>query len=151
GNGTQEIFWERADVLFVSIHGTPETEYPYFLGWSDERGAAAGEGFTLNLPLARDAGWSAYAPALDAALDAVARFGPDALVVSLGVDTYEGDPVGPLALGREHFPAVGRRIGALGLPTVLVQEGGYGVAELGANVLGVLEGFEAGAPARRAS
>jgi acetoin utilization deacetylase AcuC-like enzyme len=144
GNGTQEIFWERPDVLFVSIHGTPETEYPYFLGHADERGAGAGEGYTRNLPLPRDATWEQYGPALDAALDAVARFGPDALVVSLGVDTFEGDPIGPLALRGEHFPIMGRRLAALRLPTVIVQEGGYAVAEIGVNVVGLLGGLEEG-------
>jgi acetoin utilization deacetylase AcuC-like enzyme len=144
GNGTQEIFWERADVLFVSIHGTPETEYPYFLGWADERGAGAGEGFTVNHPLAHDATWTEYAPALDAALEAVAAFAPDALVVSLGVDTFEGDPISPIALRGEHFPLVGRRLASLRAPTVLVQEGGYALAELGELVAGVLGGFDAG-------
>ena len=143
GNGTQEIFWFRADVLFVSIHGTPETEYPYFLGYADERGAGAGEGFTRNFPLPREATWTEYGGALDAALEHVAAFSPAALVVSLGVDTFEGDPIGPLALRGEHFPLIGERIASLHLPTVLVQEGGYATAELGANVLGVLGGFEA--------
>jgi acetoin utilization deacetylase AcuC-like enzyme len=144
GNGTQEIFWERPDVLFVSIHGTPETEYPYYLGHADERGAGAGEGFTRNFPLPREATWEQYGPTLDAALDAVARFGPDALVVSLGVDTFAGDPIGPIALRTGHFPIMGRRVAALRLPTVIVQEGGYAVADIGANVVGVLGGLEAG-------
>lgn len=144
GNGTQEIFWERADVLYVSIHGTPETEYPYFLGYADERGAGAGEGFTRNFPMPADATWADYAGTLDAALAAVAGFTPDALVVSLGVDTFEGDPISPIALRREHFPLVGQRIGALGVPTAFVQEGGYAVADIGANVVGVLSGFEGG-------
>lgn len=143
GNGTQEIFWEREDVLFVSIHGTPETEYPYYLGYADERGAGAGEGTTRNFPLPRDATWEQYGPTLDAALDEVARFTPDALVVSLGVDTFEEDPVGPLLLRGEHFPLIGRRIAALRVPTVVVQEGGYAVAEIGANVVGVLSGLAA--------
>jgi acetoin utilization deacetylase AcuC-like enzyme len=142
GNGTQAIFWERADVLFVSIHGTPETEYPYYLGYADERGAGAGEGFTRNFPLPRDATWAQYSGALDSALEAVAAFTPDALVVSLGVDTFEGDPISPLALRREDFPLLGRRIAALAVPTVFVQEGGYAVADIGANVVGVLTGFE---------
>jgi acetoin utilization deacetylase AcuC-like enzyme len=144
GNGTQEIFWDRADVLYVSIHGTPETEYPYFLGHADERGAGAGEGFNRNFPMPPDTTWTEYDRTLGEALDVVARFAPDALVVSLGVDTFEGDPISPFALRGEHFPLVGRRLAALGAPTVLVQEGGYAVAEIGANVVGVLAGFEAG-------
>jgi acetoin utilization deacetylase AcuC-like enzyme len=143
GNGTQEIFWERADVAFASIHGTPETEYPYYLGWDDERGAGAGEGFTRNFPLAREAGWAEYAPALDAALAWLEGLAPDALVVSLGVDPFVGDPISPLALRAEEFPLLGRRLAALRRPTVLVQEGGYAVGEIGANVRAVLEAFEA--------
>jgi acetoin utilization deacetylase AcuC-like enzyme len=144
GNGTQDVFWERADVLYVSIHGTPETEYPYFLGYADERGAGAGDGFTRNFPMPHDTRWTQYVATLEAALDVVAEFTPDALVVSLGVDTFEGDPISPFALQGEHFPLIGRRIAALGTPTVLVQEGGYAVADIGANVVGVLTGFEAG-------
>lgn len=144
GNGTQEIFWERADVLFVSIHGTPETEYPYYLGHAEERGAGAGEGFTRNFPMARETAWAGYERALGEALDVVARYGADALVVSLGVDTFEGDPISPFALRAEDFPLLGRRLASLRLPTVLVQEGGYAVEDLGANVAGVLTGFEAG-------
>ena len=142
GNGTQDIFSERADVLFVSIHGTPDTEYPYFLGYADERGAGEGEGFTRNFPLPRTAAWTDYRPTLDAAADVVAAFAADALVVSLGVDTFDGDPISPLALGREHFPLIGQRLAALGLPTVIVQEGGYAVEDLGANVVGVLTAFD---------
>ncbi len=142
GNGTQEIFWERPDVLFVSIHGTPETEYPYFLGWADERGAGAGEGFTHNFPVPRETAWAEYGRTLDAALDVVARYAPDALVVSLGVDTFEGDPISPIALRGEDFPLLGQRIAALRSPTVIVQEGGYAVADIGANVVGVLAGFD---------
>src|SRR5690606_8682378 len=141
GNGSQDIFWERGDVLFVSIHGTPDTEYPYFLGYADERGADAGEGATLNLPLPRGTTWDEYAQALDTGLDAVTGFGADALVVSLGVDTYAGDPISAFRLGAEHFPQMGARIAGLGLPTVLVQEGGYAVQEIGTNVAGVLGTF----------
>jgi len=144
GNGTQEVFWDRSDVLFVSIHGTPETEYPYFLGYSDERGTGKGEGFTRNFPLPRDTTWAQYGGTLDAALDFVAEYTPDALVVSLGVDTFEGDPISPFALQREDYPLIGRRIAALRVPTVLVQEGGYAVEDIGPNVVAVLTGFEEG-------
>jgi acetoin utilization deacetylase AcuC-like enzyme len=141
GNGTQDIFWERSDVLFVSIHASPETDYPYFLGHADERGAGAGEGYTLNLPLPRGTGWKEYGAALGAALDAIGTFSPDALVVSLGVDTYEGDPISAFKLAQEHYPLIGQRLAGLKLPTVFVQEGGYAVDEIGTNVAGVLEGF----------
>ena len=141
GNGTQDIFFERGDVLTVSIHGTPETEYPYFLGFADERGIGAGEGCNLNLPMPRGTDWAAWSTALETALEAVAAFGADALVVALGVDTYEGDPISAFRLGETHFPMIGRRLAAMRLPTVLVQEGGYAVKEIGSNVAGVLRAF----------
>ncbi len=141
GNGTQEIFWERDDVQFISLHGDPETESPWFLGYADERGAGAGEGHTLNLPLPAGTGWEAYAGALDTALAAVRRYAPEALVVSLGVDTYAADPISSFKLETAHYPLIGERLAALGLPTVLVQEGGYAVAEIGSNVAGVLGAF----------
>jgi len=142
GNGTQDIFWERDDVLFVSIHGTPDTEYPWFLGHADERGAGAGEGFNLNLPLPRGTGWDDYAAALEVALRTIRDYRADALVVSLGVDTFEGDPISAFRLGADRFPQLGARLAALRLPTVLVQEGGYAVREIGTNVAGVLAAFE---------
>jgi acetoin utilization deacetylase AcuC-like enzyme len=141
GNGTQEIFYERDDVLFVSLHGDPETEYPWFMGYADERGIGRGEGFTLNLPLPAGTGWEAYRDALAAGLAAVARFAPDAFVVSLGVDTFESDPISSFRLSRRHYPLLGAALAGLGLPTVLVQEGGYAVAEIGENVAGVLGAF----------
>jgi acetoin utilization deacetylase AcuC-like enzyme len=141
GNGTQEIFWERDDVQFVSLHGDPETEYPWFMGYAEERGSGRGEGFTLNLPLPAGTGWDAYRDALGTALDAVARYAPDAIVVSLGVDTFAADPISSFKLESRHYPMIGERLAGLGLPTVLVQEGGYAVAEIGENVAGVLGAF----------
>ena len=146
GNGTQEIFWERDDVQFVSLHGTPETEYPWFLGYADERGAGRGEGHTLNLPLPGGTGWEGYRDALEVALDAIRGFGPDALVVSLGVDTYAGDPISSFRLETRHYPLLGGMLAGLGLPTVLVLEGGYAVAEIGENVAGVLGAFAGRGP-----
>ena len=141
GNGTQDIFWERDDVLFVSIHGDPDTEYPFYLGYADERGAGAGEGFNHNFPLPRGTDWTRYAEALDQALERIAGHAPQALVVSLGVDMFEGDPISQFKLRSDDFPRLGARIAALGLPTVLVQEGGYAVAEIGDNVAAVLAAF----------
>jgi acetoin utilization deacetylase AcuC-like enzyme len=141
GNGTQEIFWERDDVLFVSLHGDPETEYPWFMGYAEERGSGRGEGFTLNLPLPAGTGWDAYRVALGTALEAVARFAPDAIVVSLGVDTFAADPISAFKLETRHYPMIGELLAGLGLPAVLVQEGGYAVAEIGENVAGVLGAF----------
>ena len=143
GNGTQEIFWERDDVLFVSLHGDPDTEYPWFMGYADERGGGRGEGYTLNLPLPAGTGWEAYAEALDIGLEAVRRYAPESLVVSLGVDTFAADPISAFKLEGRHYPLLGERLASLGLPTVLVQEGGYAVAEIGANVVGVLGAFAA--------
>jgi acetoin utilization deacetylase AcuC-like enzyme len=141
GNGTQDIFWERADVLVVSIHGSPDTEYPFFLGHADERGALAGEGYNCNLPLPRGTDWASYAASLEIALGRIADYAPQALVVSLGVDTFEGDPISQFNLRTADFLQLGARVAALELPTVLVQEGGYAVEEIGDNVAGVITAF----------
>ena len=142
GNGTQDIFWERDDVLFVSIHGDPDTEYPWYLGYADERGAGAGEGYNHNHPLPRGTDWTRYDATLGHALEQIAHYAPQALVVSLGVDIFEGDPISQFRLGAEAFPRLGARIAALNLPTVLVQEGGYAVAEIGDIVASVLDAFD---------
>ena len=141
GNGTQAIFYERADVLTVSIHGDPRTEYPFFLGHADERGAAAGAGFNLNLPLPRGTDFTRWRAALHAGLDAIKLFDADALVVSLGVDTFEGDPISGFTLCSADYLLVGEDIASANLPTVFVFEGGYAVAEVGINTVNVLEGF----------
>ena len=141
GNGTQDIFWERDDVQFVSLHGTPETEYPWFLGYADERGEGRGLGYTLNLPLPTGTGWQGYEAALGTALDAIRGYAPEAIVVSLGVDTFAGDPISAFRLEREHYPRIGSLLAGLDLPTVLVQEGGYAVADIGDIVVGVLGAF----------
>ena len=141
GNGTQEIFWDRDDVLFVSIHGDPNTEYPFYLGHADERGAGAGEGHNFNFPLPSGTDWAAYAATLETALTHVVDYAPQALVVSLGVDIFEGDPISQFRLTAADFPRLGARLAALDLPTVLVQEGGYAVAEIGDHVVGVLAAF----------
>lgn len=144
GNGTQQIFYERGDVLTVSIHGDPDRVYPYFLGYADERGSGAGEGANLNIPLDKGTNDQQFLAALETALNAIVAFGPHALVVSAGVDTFGGDPLGDFALTRAAYPAIGARIAQLGLPTLFVQEGGYAVAELGANIVALLSGFEIG-------
>jgi acetoin utilization deacetylase AcuC-like enzyme len=141
GNGTQAIFYDRADVFFASIHGDPHTEYPFFLGYLDERGAGAGEGFNLNLPLPRGTGFPRWREALHLALQRIAAFRPDALVVSLGLDTYEGDPISGFQLASADFLTVGDDLARTGLPTVFVFEGGYAVDALGVNAVNVLEGF----------
>lgn len=141
GNGTQTIFYARADVLTVSVHGDPMTEYPFFLGHADERGSGEGLGFNLNLPLPVGTGFKAWQAALQRGLDEIARFGADALVVALGVDTFEGDPISRFLLKSDDYRRIGEAIGAHDLPTVFTMEGGYAVAEVGVNVVNVLEGF----------
>ncbi|MDD5333869.1 MAG: histone deacetylase family protein [Rhodoferax sp.] len=142
GNGTQAIFYERPDVLFSSIHGDPHTEYPFYLGYADERGAGAGLGFNHNLPLPRGSDFATWRAALQLALQGIARFRADALVVSLGLDTFAGDPISGFRLQCDDYLRVGADLAAVGLPTVLVFEGGYAVAEVGVNAVNVLEGFE---------
>lgn len=142
GNGTQAIFYDRPDVFFASIHGDPHTEYPYYLGYADERGAGAGEGANLNLPLARGTGFDGWRDALAQALRAVRSFGAEALVVSLGVDTFGGDPISGFRLASDDYLRVGVDLAAAGLPTLFVFEGGYAVAEVGRNTVNVLQGFE---------
>lgn len=141
GNGTQQIFYERADVLFVSIHADPERHYPYFSGYADERGAGAGVGYNLNLPLEAGVTNERFLDVLDQALAAVRAFAPGDLVISAGFDTFGGDPIADFALTAAIYPEIGRRIAALGLPSLIVQEGGYAVAALGENVVGFLRGF----------
>jgi len=141
GNGTQTIFYERPDVLTVSIHGDPRTEYPFFLGHADERGAGAGEGCNLNLPLPRGTDFTTWCEAFDHALEAVDAFDAQALVVPMGLDTFEGDPISGFTLRSEDYDTVGRLLAAAGLPTVFTFEGGYAVAEVGTNAVNLLEGF----------
>jgi acetoin utilization deacetylase AcuC-like enzyme len=141
GNGTQQIFYERDDVLFISIHADPAREYPYFAGYAAERGAGAGLGHNLNLPLPAGVDDAAYLAALDTALQTIADASPRYLVLSAGFDTFGGDPLGDFALTGAAYPAIGRRVAELGLPTLVVQEGGYAVAELGHNLSGLLGGL----------
>jgi len=141
GNGTQDIFYDRADVAYASIHAEPGTDYPFFWGHADETGSGKGEGATLNLPLPRGTDWSGYGAALTQALDWVESHQPDLLIVSYGADTYERDPISRFELKTSDYAPMARRIAALGLPTVVVMEGGYAVEALGANVAGFLSGF----------
>ena len=141
GNGTQAIFYDRADVHFTSLHGDPHTEYPFFLGHADERGTGAGLGFNHNLPMPRGTGFEVWHAALQHALQGIAAFGPQALVVSLGLDTFEGDPISGFTLKSADYLRVGQTLAAAGLPTVFVFEGGYAVAEVGINTVNVLDGF----------
>ncbi|MGE8590937.1 MAG: histone deacetylase family protein, partial [Alcaligenes sp.] len=140
GNGTQSIFYERGDVLTVSVHGDPTTEYPFFLGYADEEGEGAGFGANLNLPLAAGTDFATWTQAMQKGLAAIQAFKADAVVVALGVDTYEGDPISKFKLKSTDYLAVGRALASLALPTVYTMEGGYAVADVGINVANVLEG-----------
>jgi acetoin utilization deacetylase AcuC-like enzyme len=141
GNGTQGIFWERADVVFVSVHGDPERYYPWFVGHAEERGGGSGAGCNLNLPLAfgtADEGWLA---AIAAGLDAIRAFRAEALVVSLGFDASKDEPLNALAVTEDGFARAGQAIAKLGLPCAIVQEGGYNVHVIGTLLRRFLEGF----------
>ena len=144
GNGTQGIFYHRADVQTVSIHGDPRAYYPFFTGYADEIGAGAGRGANLNLPLARGTGDAGYLETLETALAAVAAFRPDALVIALGLDPSERDPLAFLAVTTDGFRRIGERLGRATCPTLIVQEGGYISDILGDNLAAVLAGFETG-------
>jgi acetoin utilization deacetylase AcuC-like enzyme len=133
GNGAQDIFWRRRDVLTISIHGHPRYTYPYFSGFDDEKGSAAGRGFNLNLPLPENIDGERYRRELERALARIRKFEPQFLVVALGLDTARGDPTGSFRLMTRDFRENGRMIGGLGLPTLVVQEGGYRTQTLGAN------------------
>jgi acetoin utilization deacetylase AcuC-like enzyme len=142
GNGTQQIFYDRDDVLFVSLHGDPHRAYPYHTGFADEHGAGRGVGANINVPLPIHTEDDAYLGHLHRVMEAITAFGPAALVVSLGVDTYVGDPISDLALTPEGFGQCGAAVRSLGLPTVVLQEGGYADEALGFNVRAWLRGID---------
>ncbi len=133
GNGQQEIFYERADVMTISIHGHPGIAYPYFSGFADERGRGAGEGFNVNYPLPEVVDGKRYHDVLQKALRLIVAFRPTFLVVALGLDTAKGDPTGSWSLRANDFETNGAMIGSLKLPTLVVQEGGYNTRNLGVN------------------
>ena len=150
GNGTQDIFYARRDVLTLSIHGHPGFAYPYFSGFATESGLGPGAGYNLNIPLPEDATPSQYRDALDRALRRITRFRPGFLVIAAGFDTARGDPTGSWQHRRADFTHIGHAIGELGLPTVVVQEGGYRVRTLGQNVRAFFEGLTSALAARPA-
>ena len=131
GNGTQGVFWDRDDVLFVSVHGDPDGYYPWYVGRADERGAGVGVGCNLNLPLPARTGDQEWLDALDNGLACIRRFGADALVLSLGFDASILEPLGFLHVTAEGFARAAERIAALRLPTAIVQEGGYNTDVIG--------------------
>ncbi|MBL8572069.1 MAG: histone deacetylase family protein [Hyphomicrobiaceae bacterium] len=142
GNGTQEIFYDRADVQVLNLHGDPLTEYPFFLGHADETGIGAGAGFNINYPMPSGTAFDRWSLALDDACARIDAYSPGAIVVSLGVDTFEHDPISHFKLTSADYPRIGARIARLGRPTLFVMEGGYAVDEIGINAVGVLTGFD---------
>ena len=141
GNGSQDIFYQRDDVMYLSLHGRPEDAFPHFLGYEDERGAGQGEGYNVNYPLPPGTKFDVWFSALQDACRRISAYAPDALVVSLGVDTFESDPISFFKLTSDDFTHYGEALGQLKLPTLFVMEGGYAVSEIGLNTVNVLDGF----------
>lgn len=142
GNGTQDIFYERNDVLTISIHGDPDFEYPHYAGFADETGTGAGLGFHKNFPLPAGTDDAAYIAALDSALEMIRKFDPKHLVLSTGMDTFDGDPLGKFHVTQNGFDQIGQRIAGLNLPTAIIMEGGYANQTLGKNIVTLLENFK---------
>lgn len=141
GNGTQEIFYERNDVLYVSLHAQPQSDYPYIAGYKNETGRGDGFGYNINYPLRQDTSRDEYIRALQVAIDDVNSFDPDYLVLSLGFDTYVGDPIAGFDLEIQDFRLIGALISELVYPTLLIQEGGYCVEDLGEIATNFLAGL----------
>ena len=141
GNGTQDIFYNSDQVLFISIHADPNRAYPFYCGYPEEQGAGAGCGFNHNFPLPPRVDDALYLQVLDKALEIVQNFAPDYLVVSAGVDIYVDDPLGDFDFSLEGFTTIGRQLSALDLPTLLVQEGGYNTQKIGQAILNLLDSF----------
>lgn len=141
GNGTQDIFYDRADVLTISIHADPNFEYPHFAGYADETGKGPGLGFHKNFPLEQGTDNARYLSVLEEALRLIRTFGPQYLVVSAGMDIYADDPLGTIKVTTEGIGEIGSRISGLRLPTVIVMEGGYNNDALGRNVVTFLGEF----------
>ena len=141
GNGTEAIFYDRADVLTVSIHAHPKRFYPFYWGYEEERGRGEGEGFNLNLPLERGTTLKPYCAALEKALTRIASFEPEVLVLAAGLDIAVDDPFKGFAIATPDFAEIGRQIAALNLPMLVVQEGGYPSPNLGANLKSLLRGL----------
>lgn len=142
GNGTQQIFYHRDDVLFTSLHCDPLDEFPYYLGRADEIGTGAGEGANRNHPLPPGADYAAWRAELEAAMAGIDAYDPDLVIVSLGVDTFAEDPIGSFRLASEDFSDYGRLLAGLQRPTLFLMEGGYAVDEIGINAVNVLTGFD---------
>lgn len=149
GNGTQGIFYERDDVFTLSIHADPSRFYPFFWGHAHEIGEGAGLGYNLNIPLPRGTEDEGFMSGLAKGLSHVEAFSPGAIVVALGLDAFEGDPFGGLSVSTTGFARMAEMLAMLGLPTVIVQEGGYLCDQLGDNLQSFLQGFEAACTGNR--
>ncbi|AOY90321.1 acetylpolyamine amidohydrolase [Marinobacter salinus] len=142
GNGTQAIFYDRSDVLTISLHGDPDLVFPHFLGFEEETGEGEGEGYNLNIVYPPGTPYSKWSMGLETACQRIETFRPEALIVALGVDTFEEDPISFFKLRSADYLALGKRIEQLGLPTVFTMEGGYDVDAIGVNAVNVMQGFE---------
>ena len=141
GNGTQDIFWDRGDVFYASVHADPATDFPFYWGHADETGEGEGAGTTLNLPLPQGTTLATFRAAQANTLETIARFDPGLLIVSFGADTFAGDPIANFALQTPDYAVLASDIAATGLPTVVLTEGGYAVDKLGENLASFLSGF----------
>ena len=141
GNGTQDIFYDRSDVLTLSLHADPKTDYPFYWGHSDETGEGDGAGNNLNWPMPRGTVWAEYKARLDQAIETAIEFKPDLLIIPYGADTYAGDPISFFSIETEDYTEMGATLSAANLPTLICMEGGYAVEALGANVTAFLSGF----------
>ncbi|MBU2632780.1 histone deacetylase family protein [Patescibacteria group bacterium] len=141
GNGTQNIFYERKDVFFVSIHADPNKMYPYSTGFEDEKGIGKGAGFNINYPLSVGTGELKYKKTLEKAILDIKKFKPKYLIVSTGFDTYVNDPIGGFKLKTPFYKKMGQKIASLRIPTLIIQEGGYNIKELGKLAVSFLKGF----------
>ena len=137
----RDIYYQRSDVMFLSLHGDPRAAFPHFLGYADETGEGDGEGFNINYPMRAGADFQTWNSALEDACIRIGDYAPDAVVVSLGVDTFKDDPISFFKLESQDFMTYGARIQKIGLPTLFVMEGGYAIGAIGINTANVLQGF----------
>ncbi|MEP1265284.1 MAG: histone deacetylase family protein, partial [Marinobacter sp.] len=144
GNGTQAIFYQRSDVLTISLHGDPDLVFPHFLGFEDETGEGDGNGYNQNLVYPPGTPFKVWREGLETACQRITEYQPEALVIALGVDTFEDDPISFFKLTSADYLSMGERLAKLNLPTLFTMEGGYDVDAIGVNVVNVLKGFERG-------
>jgi len=142
GNGTQEIFYKRSDVLTISIHADPRYKFPYYSGYKNEMGENEGKGYNYNFPLSKNTDNALYQKTLIKTLAIITKYNPKYIVVPLGLDTFEKDPIGYFKLTTSYYKSIAESINKLNIPTVIVQEGGYDSKELGLNVASFLAGFK---------